>query len=605
MKELQIGDEVIPIRKDDRMYGQVGIIASTMPESNKFGVDFGDTRRLRHFNDLQKASEFMKDEAMNANYLMKLYANSVLIDTETTGVNSEAEICEISIIDRDGNTLLDTLVKPSKLIPDDVIAIHGITNEMVANAPTFAELNNTIKSILKDKDIIVYNAQYDICLLVQAAHYSGVDINDVEFYKNLAPKARCAMLIYSEWYGELGNYGSPKWHKLTAACQQQQIDISSITAHRAKADCLMTLSLIKNCKYKYGESKMKTNENQIASAINLEQLVVNTNAIIEINVDLSIQYIDSRVASFTGDSEELEAELTKWFKEFGKRRLELTNPVRDSLQQVVNDEKKIKKHLDDIFAANKAKRDAEETERKKTKRAEVMVIMADMLNAVDLPAEYLAKIVFREEYYQKGMVNKKLKDSIQEQINTQINLYNGWKAEQELKQQKIKNRELLIANLNAQYSANGAYSMFTIEAHTDEQVIAKYEANHQLKLQKEMERQSTEEQKNTQPQAHVVQSTPVNAQASQLRVARVAEPDNQTNAVPMDIFCNQEQAQNDTVTIAPSGSVKTYRFSIDASQCANFSEDDCWHNFVKRLDAFKENFAKYGVKMTFEEILND
>ncbi|WP_374188802.1 exonuclease domain-containing protein, partial [Shewanella morhuae] len=51
-----------------------------------------------------------------------------------------SEIVEISIIDAvSGEILLDTLVKPVGVIPDDVIAIHGITNEMVADAPYFNE----------------------------------------------------------------------------------------------------------------------------------------------------------------------------------------------------------------------------------------------------------------------------------------------------------------------------------------------------------------------------------------------------------------------------------------------------------------------------------
>lgn len=184
-----------------------------------------------------------------------------------------------------------------------------------------------------------------------------------------------------------------------------------------------------------------------------------------------------------GKSEDLEIELKKWFKNLSEKRLELTNPVKASLQQVVDDEKKIDAYLDKVFADNKAKRDAAEAERKKTKKAEVMSIMADMLNAVDLPPEYLSKVVFREEYYQKTMVNKKLRDSIQEQIDTQVDLYKGWLAQQELLQQKMKNREMQINMLNQQYGVNGTYSMFPIETFTDEQVAAKYEANHQRKLE--------------------------------------------------------------------------------------------------------------------------
>lgn len=66
--------------------------------------------------------------------------NCVILDVETTGLDKYAEIVEISIIDEQGHILLNTLVKPLEPIPDDVIAIHGITNEMVASAPSWAYL---------------------------------------------------------------------------------------------------------------------------------------------------------------------------------------------------------------------------------------------------------------------------------------------------------------------------------------------------------------------------------------------------------------------------------------------------------------------------------
>ena len=41
----------------------------------------------------------------------------VYLDTETTGLDEQSEIVEISLIDSDGSVLLDTLVKPLERIP--------------------------------------------------------------------------------------------------------------------------------------------------------------------------------------------------------------------------------------------------------------------------------------------------------------------------------------------------------------------------------------------------------------------------------------------------------------------------------------------------------
>ncbi len=294
---------------------------------------------------------------------------------------------------------------------------------------------------------------------------------------------------------------------------------------------------------------IETPEKQLVPAIDLEQLVINTNAIIKIDVDLSIQYIDFRVASFTGESEELEAELKKWYKDFAARRLELTRPVNESLKQVIADEKKIGDYLDKIFADNKAKREAAEAERKKAKYAEVMTTMADMLNSVDLPPEYLAKVVFREEYYNKTMVNKKLADSIQAQIDDQVKMYNGWKAEQELKQQKIKNRELLIDNYNTKYGFDAKYSQMPVEMYSDEQVIELFERKNQQQEQAKLAQIEKEKQdaQKAQEQAKTAQAVDIsNNQVSE------AAPRENGSKQSHDASNVAHNAGNDGVSVSKS-----------------------------------------------------
>ena len=65
--------------------------------------------------------------------------NFCVLDTETTGLK-DAEICQIAIIDHTGEVLFNTLVKPVKPIPSDAVRVHGITNEQVQNAPSWAEV---------------------------------------------------------------------------------------------------------------------------------------------------------------------------------------------------------------------------------------------------------------------------------------------------------------------------------------------------------------------------------------------------------------------------------------------------------------------------------
>lgn len=65
----------------------------------------------------------------------------IYYDTETTGVNSKKDrIVEIAAYDPQEDRTFVELVNPEMPIPAEAAAIHGISDEMVANAPTFVEV---------------------------------------------------------------------------------------------------------------------------------------------------------------------------------------------------------------------------------------------------------------------------------------------------------------------------------------------------------------------------------------------------------------------------------------------------------------------------------
>ena len=69
-----------------------------------------------------------------------LQAQPVYLDTETTGLDSKAEIVEISIVDHDDTLLFESLVRPTRPIPPDSSRVHYITNERGKSAPTSGEV---------------------------------------------------------------------------------------------------------------------------------------------------------------------------------------------------------------------------------------------------------------------------------------------------------------------------------------------------------------------------------------------------------------------------------------------------------------------------------
>lgn len=162
----------------------------------------------------------------------------LVLDTETTGLR-DAEICQIAIIDSKGDALVNSFVRTASPIPPDATRIHGITNAMIASAPRFSELIDHIADTLAGRHVVVYNAEYDRGMLYQSA--AAADCAGKYSWDSLC-NWHCAMAAYAPIYGDYNSYyGSYRWQKLTAACDQQGIAVSD--AHSALGDCLMTLAL--------------------------------------------------------------------------------------------------------------------------------------------------------------------------------------------------------------------------------------------------------------------------------------------------------------------------------------------------------------------------
>lgn len=105
-----------------------------------------------------------------------------IIDLETTGVNVATDkIIEIAIIKLlpDGTTVNKRkLINPQVAIPQSSSDVHGITNEMIKDAPTFKQVANEIKQFLDNCDLGGYNSnRFDIPMLVEEFLRAGLDFS--------------------------------------------------------------------------------------------------------------------------------------------------------------------------------------------------------------------------------------------------------------------------------------------------------------------------------------------------------------------------------------------------------------------------------------------
>ena len=113
---------------------------------------------------------------------LKLTKPICFFDLETTGINiANDRIVEISILKvfPNGNKESHTWrVNPGIPIPKVTSAIHGITDEMVANEPTFKELAPKVYTLIKDSDLGGFNSnRFDIPLLAEELLRAEVDFD--------------------------------------------------------------------------------------------------------------------------------------------------------------------------------------------------------------------------------------------------------------------------------------------------------------------------------------------------------------------------------------------------------------------------------------------
>jgi len=163
----------------------------------------------------------------------------LILDTETTGLGDEAEICQIAIVNQLGETVFDSLVKPRYPIPDEAIAIHGITNEAVEYVPGWKDVRYEIKMITEKQNVFIYNKAYDLRMLHQSDKHILID--DITWYRHA--DFHCVMEAFAEFYGDWNSYfKSYRWKPLGVAARY--CGVPEINAHEALSDCLMTLGVL-------------------------------------------------------------------------------------------------------------------------------------------------------------------------------------------------------------------------------------------------------------------------------------------------------------------------------------------------------------------------
>ncbi|MFN8252822.1 MAG: exonuclease domain-containing protein [Ferruginibacter sp.] len=153
-----------------------------------------------------------------------------IVDIETTGGYAASHgITEVSVFIHDGSRVVkhfETLINPGQTIPRYITALTGIDNEMVAEAPAFDEVADTLYDLLNDKIFVAHNVNFDYSFIKHHLKQSGYD---------LTAKKLCTVRLGRKIFPGLPSYS------LGNLCRSLHIKIEN--RHRAGGDAKATTVL--------------------------------------------------------------------------------------------------------------------------------------------------------------------------------------------------------------------------------------------------------------------------------------------------------------------------------------------------------------------------
>ena len=166
-----------------------------------------------------------------------------VFDLETTGVNTSTDrIVEISIhkVMPNGKTETRThRVNPGIPIPAKTTAIHGISDEDIANEPKFEDLAPNLFIFLNDCDLAGFNSnRFDVPVLVEEFHRAGYDFDVTN--RNLI---------------DIQNIFHKKEPRTLVAAYKFYCGKDLTNAHSAEADTLATYEILEAQLAKYTDLK--------------------------------------------------------------------------------------------------------------------------------------------------------------------------------------------------------------------------------------------------------------------------------------------------------------------------------------------------------------
>ena len=155
----------------------------------------------------------------------------IVLDTETTGIDPAQghRIVEIGCVEMVERKLTGNhyhvYINPQRVVEEEAIQVHGITNEFLEDKPVFAAIADDFFEFIKGAELIIHNAPFDVGFINHEFRLLGGGHGRIEDHCSVIDTL---VMARNKHPGQKNN--------LDALCKRYHIDNSSRTLHGALLD---------------------------------------------------------------------------------------------------------------------------------------------------------------------------------------------------------------------------------------------------------------------------------------------------------------------------------------------------------------------------------
>ncbi len=155
----------------------------------------------------------------------------IVLDTETTGLDTAEghRIIEIGCVELINRRLTGSnfhqYVNPDREIDDGAFAVHGISGESLRNEPRFADIVRDFLAFIKDAELIIHNADFDVGFINCELRKIGAELGEIKDYCTVLDTLQMARQAHPGQRNDLD-----------ALCKRYEIDSSQRELHGALLD---------------------------------------------------------------------------------------------------------------------------------------------------------------------------------------------------------------------------------------------------------------------------------------------------------------------------------------------------------------------------------